>query len=405
MEFVKREEEFMKDLDEILKIAIITIIGKLGAAWSLSFSMPTVIGFLAVGFILGPSVLGIIHADKVIHTMSDIGVIIILFLAGMETDLDQLKRQAKDALLAATGGVTLPFVFALLILPFVKYSFTQSLLMGTVLTATSVSISVQVLAEMKKLRSKEGATILGAAIADDVMGILILTFVITFIGEEGKNPYFSFIYILIYFILGFYLGKKFLPYFFKWTSRFKLKYMIPTMAIGIMFFYAWLAHHLGAAYITGAYLAGLVLGTTHYRQVIHEIADILGADFFSIMFFVTIGLEADIKDFRWASIIDLVIILSIAIFGKLIGSGGGVFILGYKPIEAIRVGVGMIPRGEVALVVAAMALRYNIFNSYQFSSVVATVLITAFLTPIVLKKVFSLEDIGNLRGKIGIKKS
>ncbi len=383
----------MKDLDEILKIAIITILGKLGAAWSLSYSMPTVIGFLAVGFILGPSVLGIIHVDKVIHTMSDIGVIIILFLAGMETDLNQLKKQAKDALLAAIGGVVTPFLLSILLLPLIKYSFTQSLLMGTVLTATSVSISVQVLAEMNKLRSKEGATILGAAIADDVMGILVLTLVLTFIGEKGKSPYLSFLFILIYFVLGFYLGKKFLPYFFKWTSRFRLKYMIPTMAIGIMFLYAWLAHHLGAAYITGAYLAGLVIGTTRHNQAIHEIADILGADFFSIMFFVTIGLEADVKDFTWTSIIDLVIILFIAIVGKIGGSGGGVLVMGYKPIEALRVGVGMVPRGEVALVVAAMALKYNVFNSYQFSSVVATVLITAFLTPIALKKVFSRDTI------------
>ncbi len=388
----------MKDLDEILKIAIITILGKLGAAWSLYFAMPTVIGFLAIGFILGPSVLGIIHADKVIHTMSDIGVIIILFLAGMETDLEQLKRQAKDAFLAATGGVLMPFILSVLLLPFIKYSFTQSLLMGTVLTATSVSISVQVLAEMNKLRSKEGATILGAAIADDVMGILILTFVLTFIGEGGGGAYLSFIYILVYFVLGFFLGKKLLPYFFKWVSRFKLKYMVPTMAIGVMFFYAWLAHHLGAAYITGAYLSGLVIGTTRHKEVIHEIADILGADFFSIMFFVTIGLEADIKDFTWTSTIDLFIILFIAIVGKVAGSGIGVLGAGYKPFEALRVGVGMVPRGEVALVVAAMALRYNVFNSYQFSSVVATVLITAFLTPIVLKKVFSQESLPKLKG-------
>ena len=378
----------MKDMDEILKIAIITIFGKLGAAWSLHFSMPTVIGFLAMGFVLGPSVLGIIEADKVIHTMSDIGVIIILFIAGMETDLNQLKRQAKDALLAATGGVITPFVLALLLLPIIKYSFAQSLLMGTVLTATSVSISVQVLAEMNKLRSKEGATILGAAIADDVMGILVLTFAIALVGEGHDVSYLSFVYILIYFILGFYPGKLIVAYFFKWTSRFRLKYMIPTMAIGIMFFYAWLAHHLGAAYITGAYLAGLVIGTTSYRQAIHEIADILGADFFAIMFFVTIGLEADVKDFTWASTLDLFIILTIAILGKVLGSGAGVLLSGYTTQEALRVGVGMVPRGEVALVVASMALRYKVFNSYQFSSVVATVLITAFLTPFLLKKVF-----------------
>ncbi len=378
----------MKDMDEILKIAIITIFGKLGAAWSLHFSMPTVIGFLAIGFVLGPSVLGIIEADKVIHTMSDIGVIIILFIAGMETDLNQLKRQAKDALLAATGGVITPFILALLLLPIIKYSFSQSLLMGTVLTATSVSISVQVLAEMNKLRSKEGATILGAAIADDVMGILVLTFAIALVGEGHDVSYLSFVYILIYFILGFYPGKLIVAYFFKWTSRFRLKYMIPTMAIGIMFFYAWLAHHLGAAYITGAYLAGLVIGTTSYRQAIHEIADILGADFFAIMFFVTIGLEADVKDFTWASTLDLFIILTIAILGKVLGSGAGVLLSGYTTQEALRVGVGMVPRGEVALVVASMALRYKVFNSYQFSSVVATVLITAFLTPFLLKKVF-----------------
>ena len=320
--------------------------------------------------------------------MSDIGVIIILFIAGMETDLNQLKRQAKDALLAATGGVVAPFILALLLLPIIKYSFAQSLLMGTVLTATSVSISVQVLAEMNKLRSKEGATILGAAIADDVMGILVLTFAIALVGEGHDVSYLSFVYILIYFILGFYPGKLIVAYFFKWTSRFRLKYMIPTMAVGIMFFYAWLAHHLGAAYITGAYLAGLVIGTTSHKQAIHEIADILGADFFAIMFFVTIGLEADVKDFTWTSTFDLFIILTIAILGKVLGSGGGVLLSGYTTHEALRVGIGMVPRGEVALVVASMALRYKVFNSYQFSSVVATVLITAFLTPFLLKKVF-----------------
>ena len=376
-------------MDNILKIAIITILGKLSAGWAASLSFPTVIGFLLVGFVLGPSVLGVIESDEVIHTMADIGVIILLFMAGMETDLKQMRRQAKDALLTATGGVIVPFVLSVIFLPLVHYSFTQSIFMGTVLTATSVSITVQVLAEMNKLRSKEGVTILGAAIADDVMGILVLTVVIALVGEQGASPVMVFIYILAYFIFGFYLGKKFLPYFFKWSTRFRLKYILPTMAIGVMLFYAWLAHYLGAAYITGAYLAGVVISTTSYKQIIHDVADILGADFFSIIFFVTIGLEADIKDFSLTSIIDLAIIFSIAFFGKIIGSGGGALISGYNPIEATRVGVGMIPRGEVALVVASMGLRYHIFNSYQFSSVVATVLITAFIAPIILKRVFS----------------
>lgn len=389
----------MKDLNEILKIAIITIFGKLGAAWSVYFSMPAVIGFLAVGFVLGPSVLDIIKVNNVITTMSDIGVIIILFIAGIETDLDQLRRQAKNALLAAVGGVVFPFVLALLLLPIIKYSFAQSLLMGTVLTATSVSITVQVLADINKLRSKEGATILGAAIADDIMGILILTFTLTLVSEGKDINYLSFVYLIIYFVLGFYPGKIIVDYFFKWTLKFKIKYMIPTMAIGIMFFYAWLAHHLGASYITGAYLAGLVVGTTHHKQVIYEIADILGADFFSIIFFVSIGLEADIRDFTWTSIFDLFIILTIAILGKVMGSGLGVFLSGYTYEESLRVGIGMIPRGEVALVVASMALRYKVFNSYQFSSIVATVLITAFLVPVLLKKVFEDKNDSTLKAK------
>jgi len=370
----------------LLHLAIILIVAKYVSALSLKFKMPPVLGMILAGIILGPSGIDIVKTDIVIEWLAKLGVIMLLFSAGIETDLGQMKSQGKVSLLTASGGVLIPFALGIgTAIYFGKDIFTSTLI-GTVLTATSVSVTVMTMIELKKLHSAEGTSILGAAIIDDVMGILLLTFVFGLHGGSG-NITIAIVKIFAYFagvfVFGFFLFKPILRY----TKKLNVEAGVLAVALALCFFYAWAAEKAGIAEITGAYIAGLFIGQTRHKRTVREGIETLGQSFFIAMFFINIGLDTHLERLSgdpWF----IILVIVFAIAGKTFGAGIGAKLGGFKWAQSLRTGIGMMPRGEVALIISSMALTRGIFTQTEFSTTVLLVVISAVITPPLLKLAF-----------------
>ncbi len=238
----------------LLHLAVILILSKYVAALAIKFKMPPVLGMIITGILIGPSALDIVKTDIVIQWLAKIGVILLLFTAGLDTDIVQMKSQGKASLLTAGGGVLLPFLLGFFTSRFFGLDNFSSILIGTVLMATSVSVTVMTLIDLKQLHSSEGTTILGAAIIDDVIGILMLTFVFGLHGGEN-NILFSMGKILAYFVLSSLVGFFLFRPIIRFTKRLNVESGVVTIALALCFFFAWAAEKAGMAEITGAYIS------------------------------------------------------------------------------------------------------------------------------------------------------
>ncbi len=374
----------------LLHLALILIISKYVAALSLKFKMPPVLGMILVGILLGPSMLDIVKTDVVIQWLSKLGVILLLFTAGLDTDIVQMRSQGKVSLLSAAGGVLVPFGLGFFTSRIFGLENFSSVLIGTVLTATSVSVTVMTLIELKKLHSPEGTTILGAAIIDDIIGILMLTFVFGLHGGEDKI-YISFLKIIGYFIFSFSAGFFLFKPIIRFTKKLNVEAGVLTIALALCFFFAWAAEKAGIAEITGAYIAGLFIGQTRFKRTVNEGVETLGQSFFVAIFFINIGLETHLENITGNPMF-IVLIIFFAITGKIIGSGIGAKFGGFSLKQASRIGVGMVPRGEVALIISAIALTKGIFTQTEYSTTVLIVIISAILTPPLLKLTFKEKE-------------
>jgi Kef-type K+ transport system membrane component KefB len=372
---------------------------------------------------------------SLIKELAAIGVIFLMFIAGMETDLKQMRKVGMVALVAATGGVILPFLAGWGIGEFMgKYNIYESIFVGTILTATSVSISAQTLLEMKALRSKEGTTILGAAVIDDVMGIIILSLVIAFkpkgIGIAGhgialpdiithgfaklfrmEEPAISqlkvfilIIIMIIFFMTAWLIGTK---YFEKWlskVSKWPTTEALTAFAIFVCLFYSWASEWMGSvAAITGAYLAGLLFAQTKFKHDLEHKFSVITYSIFVPIFFVSIGLDANARPLIQPVVDTLtgkgsagmpvfwltIAIVFAAIVTKILGCHIGALLTGFSQLSAFRVGCGMVSRGEVGLIVASVGLGAGIIDRDIFTIMVLMVLITTLVTPIFLKIVFT----------------
>ena len=374
----------------LLHLAIILIVSKYVSALSLKFKMPPVLGMIIVGIILGPSGIDIVKTDIVIKWLAKLGVIMLLFTAGLETDLVQMRSQGKVSLLTASGGVVVPFSLGIGTSLFFGFDGFSATLIGTVLTATSVSVTVMTLIEMKRLRSPEGTSILGAAILDDVMGIVLLTFVFGLHGGN-ENILFAVGKILGYFavaiLFGYFLFKPIMAY----TKKLNVEAGVLSVALSLCFLFAWAAEKAGIAEITGAYIAGLFLGLTRHKRTIREGIETLGQSFFVAIFFINIGLETYLENITGNALF-IILIIVFAITGKTFGAGLGAKIGGFNWAQSIRTGIGMIPRGEVALIISSMALTRGIFTQTEFSTTVLIVIISAVIPPPLLKIAFKKEE-------------
>ncbi|HEY0756112.1 MAG TPA: cation:proton antiporter [Ktedonobacteraceae bacterium] len=349
--------------------------------------IPAVLGQLLVGVIVGPSLLGWVQVNGTLDSFANLGVIILMFIAGIETDMQQMRQVGGAALVSAVMGVICPFVVGTAFALALHYSLPISLFLGTLLTATSVSISAETLKDLKKLTSKEGTTILGAAVIDDVLGLVVLSIILAF--TLGQNPTWAILKMVIYFPLAYVLGYFGFPLLSRWLPKLLALEARIGLVFALVLLYAWSAQELGSvAAITGAYMAGILVSRTEMREWVHDGLSKMGYAFFIPLFFVYAGIEADFRVMLRVPPLLLVGFVVIAVVTKVIGCGGGALSCRFKPLEALKVGVGMISRGEVALITATIGLQAHLIDAPLFSIVILIALITTLVTPLLLKLVY-----------------
>lgn len=384
----------MEDYSYLLSIALILISTKILGLFSKKIKLPQVVGALLAGVILGPACLGWIHNTEMLSCLSEIGVIVLMFAAGLETDINELKRTGKASFLIALIGVIVPMLGGAAAAYFFNDSvdgnkMLQNIFIGIILTATSVSITVETLKEMGKLSTPAGNAILGAAIIDDILGIIALTMVIS-MADPSVSIGTVLLKILGFFIFTFVAAVGYHYAFKKWTDNNPVKlrrYVVISFAFCLVLAYC-AEDFFGVADITGAFFAGLAISGTKKADYVTKRFDTLSYLLLSPIFFASIGLKVVLPKMNLEIILFTVIICVVAVLTKVIGCGLGAKICKYTNKESLQIGVGMISRGEVALIVANKGEAVGLMSDKFFAPIVIMVVLTTIITPVLLKVVF-----------------
>lgn len=391
----------MEVYEILLPLAIILVVSKVLMKCCEKIRFPAVIGMLLSGILVG--LIRYIPGQTVLTAtgmeglafFAKIGVILILFTAGLETDLQKIKSIGGPAVVITVAGVAVPMALGFLVATLcnggfgalTKETLLQNLFYGTILTATSVSVTVATLREAGKLDSKVGTTIVAAAIIDDILGIVVLSFVLALKGDGAATagPTVVVIRTLLYFVavaVVAFLASKF---FTVLDRRFEHHRLVPIMGIAFCFIIAYASEKwFGIADITGAYIVGLILSGNKDSHYIDRKADIMGYMLFVPIFFANIGISTEFSDISVSFLAFGVLFILAGMVGKFLGCGAAALACGYKPQDAARVGLGMMARAEVALVTAQKGVEYGVIHSSIMPFVVALILITSFVTPLLL---------------------
>lgn len=377
-------------------LAIIIIAAKVCGIIARKLHAPQVVGQIIAGLLIGPCVLGFVSQTDFLMQMAEVGVILLMFSAGLETDLKELLKTGPVAFLIACAGVFIPLICGAVFYmafygfaPWGSEEFYKAVFVGTILTATSVSITVQALKDMGKLKGKVGTTILSAAIIDDVIGIIVLTFVIGF-----KNPESSVSSVIISTILFFVLavGVGFISYkIFKWVDkRYPHTRRIPIAGLAYCFILSYVAEkYFGIADITGAYVAGIILCSIDDSSYIESKVDINSYMLFGPIFFASIGLKTNIDNITVGILLFSIGFVIVGLLGKIVGCGLMAKACKFNWHDSVKIGVGMMTRGEVALIVAQKGLSAGLLEPVYFTSVILLIIVSSIATPIVLKFLYS----------------
>jgi len=360
--------------------------------------MPQVVGALLAGLILGPTVLNILHETDFIQQVAELGVIVLMFTAGLETDIHELKKAGKASFIIALCGVLVPLFGGFVLAYFFNKPsiagpdaniFLQNIFIGVILTATSVSITVETLKELGKLSTRAGNAILGAALIDDILGIIALTIISSVTGESANIIWVLFKIILFFVFIGV-IGYIFYYLFTNWVKHYKRdlrRFVIVAFAFCLLLSYA-AEKYFGVADITGAFFAGLIISNSQTSKYIASRFETLAYMLLSPFFFASIGIKVVLPKMSGEIIIFSILLLLIAVLTKIIGCSLGAKLCKYSEQESMQIGVGMISRGEVALIVASKGSTIGLLNAVFFGPVIIMVIITAIVTPILLKIVF-----------------
>lgn len=373
----------------LLDVAMIIIATKLFGLLTRRIEMPQVVGALLAGLILGPGCLNLLNETDFLTQISEIGVIILMYSAGLETDISELKKSGKASFVIALIGVLVPlaggFAVGHLFNP-EPAAFMENIFIGVILTATSVSITVETLKEMGKLSTTSGNAILGAALIDDVLGIVCLTLA-TSMASEGVSIVMVLVKIIAFFAISLGLGYVLHGAFDRWMGKYKKDLRrFPILSFAFCLAYSFVAEEFfGVADITGAFIAGLIIANTSHSKYIAHRTDSLGYMFFTPVFFASIGLKVVIPEVTPYVISFGCVITLVAILSKVVGCAAGAKVCGMTNKESIRVGVGMVSRGEVALIIASKGISMGILGESVFTPLIIMVVVTTVITPILLK--------------------
>ena len=401
-------DEKMESYKFLLDLAIILLCTKLLGVTTTKVQMPQVVGALLAGLLLGPAMFGIISETNFLKTIAELGVIVLMFCAGLETDIKELKKSGKASLVIALLGVIVPIIGGFAVAYFFNRPgvidsdapcnlFLQNAFIGVILTATSVSITVETLKELGKLKTHSGNAILGAAIIDDILGIIALTIITSFADPSVKIA-IVLLKILAFFVFSIIIGILFYKTYQYWmvhSDKTRHRHVIVAFAFCLVMSYvaeAW----FGVADITGAYIAGLIISNIERSPYLQAKFDTLSYLLLSPVFFASIGLAVELPKMTPVIIIFTLVLIIVAVLTKVLGCGIGAKICGYKPYQCKRIGVGMISRGEVALIVASKGAAVGLMCTAFMGPIVVVVIITTIITPILLKIVFKNNPISTV---------
>lgn len=381
-------------------LAIIIIAAKFFGIAARKCKAPQVVGEIIAGLIIGPSVLGWVAQSDFLAQMAEIGVILLMFSAGLETDLKELVKTGPIAALIACAGVFVPLVCGALlymgfygVAPWGSEAFYKAVFVGTILTATSVSITVESLKEMGKLKGKVGTTILSAAIIDDVIGIIVLTFVIGFKSPDSnpvsviKNTVFFFAFAIIAGYISYRIFKIV-------DTKYPHTRRIPIIGFAFCLGMAYIAEkYFGIADITGAYVAGIILCSVRDSEYIAQKMDINSYMLFGPVFFASIGLKTSMDSVSVEILIFSIAFVLVGLVSKIIGCGIAARLCRFKSLDSLKIGVGMMTRGEVALIVSQKGLSAGLLTPVYFTSVILLIIVSSIATPIILKVLYAKDAV------------
>jgi Na+:H+ antiporter len=383
-----------------LALAIVVTTAKASGYLSTRLGQPAVVGELLIGLILGPTLLDMLHwpmlgsgsLEETFHHLAHLGVLLLMFIAGLEVDLEGMLQTGRPAVLGGVLGVVTPILLgALAVLPF-GFGMQESLAMGLVLAATSVSISAQTLMELGVLRSRVGTALLGAAVVDDVLAILLLSLFLALAtgGGAGVGATACVLVRMIAFLgVAAALGLLLLPRLAAVVDRLPISEGLLALSLVIVLLYSWAAEALGGiAGITGAFLAGVLFARIPLRRAIEEGMHSLAYAWLVPIFFVSIGLSVDATGLGWSDLLLTLIVIIVAMLSKVLGAGLGARWGGFSARESLQLGVGMMSRGEVGLIVATAEVDAHLISDDVFAIVVIMVLATTLLTPVLLRALY-----------------
>lgn len=379
----------------LLDIGLIILAVKIFTIITQKIKMPKVLGGLVAGIVLGPAMLNVVQNSSILEALSKFGIILIMFLAGMETSIKKFIANSNKYVIIDAIGVIVPLIMGTIFSLIYIQDLKTNLFFGAVITATSVSITVETLIEMKKIKSSVGLAILGAGVVDDVIGILFLTIVMNTGNLQLSTFVVMALKIVLFFGIAIISGLLLFKVFEKIEKKDTKTEQMPTYSISFALILSYIAEMLGVSGIIGAYIAGLVIGNTEKGRKIKGKIDLVVHMIFSPIFFASIGLNLVSLKFNipvWGFII---IFTSITIISKVIGNGLGAKICGYTNERAIQIGIGMATRGEVALIMANEAKKIELINEEAFSIIIITVLLVTVITPILLHYSFKGKNENN----------
>lgn len=399
----------------LLPLALILVLSKILMKVCQKLNLPSVIGMILAGLLIG--LISYIPNQNILNETTEeglgffakIGAILILFSAGLDTDLKQIKSVGGPAVIITLAGVLVPLGLGFLVATLCNGGFSSlnndniltNLFYGVILTATSVSISVQVLKEMGKLNTKVGTTIVAAAIIDDILGIIVLSFVLAFKGNgtETISPWIVVLKTILYFVVVALIAFVFSKIFKYLDSKFPHHRLIPIFSLGLCFVIAYLSEkYFGIADITGAYIVGLILSRNNESSYIERKTDVLSYMLFVPVFFANIGISIKFGQISGQFILFGLLFVVAGIMGKLIGCGVAAKCCKYSFSDSLKIGVGMMARAEVALVTASKGA--GIIDNNIMPFIVLLIIITSFVAPIFLKLIYSKDEKKNKKNKV-----
>ena len=387
----------MESYKYLLDIALILISTKILGLLTRRIQLPQVVGALIAGLLLGPACFGVLQETDFIKNIAEIGVIVLMFAAGLETDVQELKKTGLASFIIALLGVIVPLIGGYFVATIYnpvtdQQTMLQNIFVGVVLTATSVSITVETLKELGKLSTKTGNAILGAALIDDVLGIIALTVISSFAGSDVS------LWAILLKILGFFIfcgvvAFLFIKFVNPWINKYKKdlrRFVILAFAFCLLMSFS-AEYFFGVSDITGAFVAGLILSNNKKTSYMLNRFDTVSYVLLSPVFFASVGLKVTFSNMSATVVVLTVLLLVVAILSKMIGCGLGAKICKYTNLQSVKIGIGMISRGEVALIVATKGMSMGLMKDEFFAPLVLVVVATTIVTPILLKLAYKYQ--------------